>query len=115
MDAVKTTFDALIGVTGYPVPRRSVEAIALRRGLDLTTTPVTQAIMTSTAFRLCEADMLMWLFRAPNVSQGGQSFNFTDEQRKDFRNRAKKIYSDLGDTGDADAASINYGYKGDRL
>lgn len=88
--------------------------MALRRGLDLTAEP-TQATMTSTEFRLCEADMLMWLFRAPNVSQGGQSYNFTDEQRRDFRNRAKKIYADLGDTADAEAASIAYGYKGDRL
>ena len=114
MDDVKTTFDALLGVTGYPVPRRSVEAIATRRGLDLGSDP-SQVVMTSKEFRLCEADMLMWLFRAPNVSQGGQSYNFTDEQRSDFRNRARRIYKDLGDTGDAAAASIQYGYKGDRL
>lgn len=114
MDAVKTTFDALIGVTGYPIPRRSVEAVALRRGLELDPAPTTE-IMVSREFRLCEADLLMWLFRAPNVAQGGQSYNFTDEQRKDFRNRARKIYDDLGDAGDAAGASIQYGYKGDRL
>ena len=114
MDAVKTTFDALIGVTGYPVPRRSVEAIALRRGLDLLAGP-TQETMVSAEFRLCEADMLMWLYRAPNVSQGGQSYNFTEEQRRDFRRRALAIYDSLGDTGDAAGASIQYGYKGDRL
>lgn len=114
MDAVKTAFDALIGVTGYPVPRRSAESIALRRGLDLWAAP-TQEMMTSREFRLCEADMLMWLFRAPNVSQGGQSYNFTEEQRRDFRRRAVAIYDSLGDTGDAAGASIQYGYKGDRL
>lgn len=114
MDAVKTTFDALLGVTGYPIPRRSVEAVALRRGLDLDSS-ASQGVMISREFRLCEADLLMWLFRAPNVSQGGQSYNFTDEQRKDFRRRAMGIYNSLGDTGDATGSGIAYGYKGDWL
>ncbi len=114
MDAIATTFDALIGVTGYPIPRRSVESVALRRGLDLLSAP-SQEIMVSTEFRLCEADLLMWLFRAPNVSQGGQSYNFTEEQRKDFRRRANAIYSSLGDEGDAAGSSIQYGYKGSRV
>ena len=53
--------------------------------------------------------------RAPNVGQGGQSYNFTDEQRRDFRNRAKAIYDDLGEVADGDSAGIRYGYKGSRV
>ena len=108
-----SVFEALIGVTGYPIPYRTVKTIALRRGLDMTAEP-TETLVTSREFRLCEADLLMWLFRAPNVSQGGQSYNFTDEQRRDFRNRAKSIYGDLGETADA-ASGVQYGYKGDRV
>jgi hypothetical protein len=105
-----TVFEALIGVTGYPIPARTVKAISTRRGLDLGADP-DQELMISREFRLCEADLLMWLFRAPNVGQGGQSYNFTDEQRKDFRNRAKAIYDALGKE-DGTASGIQYGYKG---
>ena len=109
-----TVFDALIGVTGYPIPARTVKTISLRRRLELNTVP-SEELVTSREFRLCEADLLMWLSRAPNVGQGGQSYNFTDEQRRDFRNRAKAIYDDLGEVADGDSAGIRYGYKGSRV
>ena len=109
-----TVFDALIGVTGYPIPSRTVKTISIRRGLDIDADP-DQQLLVSREFRLCEADLLMWLFRAPNVGQGGQSYNFTDEQRKNFLNRAKAIYDALGETADSAATGIRYGYKGDRV
>lgn len=108
-----TVIDALFGVTGYPIPMRTVKTISLRRGLDLGAAP-TKDLVTSREFRLCEADLLMWLSRAPNVSQGGQSYNFNEDQRKDFRNRAKAIYDDLGEA-DGSATGIQYGYKGSRI
>lgn len=109
-----TVFESLIGVTGYPIPQRTVLTIAMRRNLDMEAVP-DKALVTSREFRLCEADLLMWLSRAPNVGQGGQSYNFTDEQRKDFRNRAKAIYTELGEEADAAATGIQYGYKGSRV
>lgn len=111
---MSTNHDALLGITGYPIPERTLEAVALRRGLTLTDT-ATSTGMTSAAFRLCEADLLMWLYRAPNVSQGGQSYNFTDVQRASFKSRAKGIYHDCGDEGSIAGADINYGYKGSRI
>ena len=109
-----TVFEALIGVTGYPIPARTVQTIALRRELNMNATP-DKTLVTSREFRLCEADLLMWLYRAPNVGQGGQSYNFTDEQRKNFRNRAKAIYDALGEEADSAASGIAYGYKGSRV
>lgn len=104
-----TNRDALLGITGYPIPQRSVEVVALRRGLDLDEGATLES-MVSRPFRLCEADLLMWLLRAPNVSQGGQSYNFTEEQRKDMRRRANAIYTEEGEN--AAGAAIAYGYKG---
>ncbi len=109
-----TVFEALIGVTGYPIPARTGKTSSLRRGLDLDAA-TSQALVTSREFRLCEADLLMWLFRAPNVGQGGQSYNFTDEQRRNFRQRAKAIYDALGEEADSASTGIQYGYKGDRV
>ena len=104
-----TNREALLGITGYPVPSRTIEAIALRRGLGLDD-EATSEDMKGSVFRLCEADLLMWILRAPNVSQGGQSYNFTDEQRADMRRRAKAIYNEEGEN--AAGAGVAYGYKG---
>ena len=57
----------------------------------------------------------MWLSVAPDVSQGGQSYSFTDEQRKQFRNRANSLYDDFGASDEAGTPKPIYGYKGSRL
>lgn len=110
---MENVHEALIAVTGYPIPTRTAEAIALRRGVSLTDAP-TRENTTSKAFRLCEADVYRWLADAPNVSQGGQSFNFTDAQREQFRRKANAIYSALDETESA-TIGVVYGYKGSRL
>ena len=50
-----------------------------------------------------------------NVSQGGQSYSFTDEQRKALRNQASALYRDLGENDGTGAAKATYGYKGTNL
>lgn len=106
--------EALMGITGYPVPGRTIEVIALKRGLDLDEPP-TPEVMNTAAFHLCEADLLMWLYRAPNVSQGGQSFSFSEDQRKMFRSRARALYTQWGNEANGKESGIQYGYKGSRL
>lgn len=67
----------------------------------------------SREYKLCKADLYLWLSYAPDVSQGGQSYSFTDEQRRDMRRRANEIYSvyEPAET----TGMVAYGYKGDRL
>ena len=91
---METVLEALKGVNAYPVPLRTLTAIADKRGLSLTT-EATQEVQKSKEYNLAVADLLMWLSIAPDVSQGGQSYSFTDEQRKQFRNRANSLYDDL--------------------
>lgn len=103
--------ESLRGVNAYPIPLRTIEEVAKRRGVDLTDeTSVT--LLTSREFRLSEADLLLWLSYAPNVSQGGQSYNFSDEQRARMRARAQQIYDELEEGG---IPKNIYGYKGKRL
>jgi hypothetical protein len=84
-------------------------SIAEGRGLS----PQDNANSALTSYRKAEADVYMWLSNAPDVSQGGQSYSFTDEQRKFFRQQAKAIYEA---TGEATASKTTiYGYKGTRL
>lgn len=109
-----TILEALKGVNAYPVPIRTFDEVAVRRGIDLTS-EVTRDVMAEPGYNLAAADILMWLSFAPSISQGGQSFSFTDEQRMQFRNRARSLYDEFGTEDEAYATKTVYGYKGSRL
>lgn len=104
--------DTLKSINAYPIPMRTLVETAERRGVDLMAEP-TQESLKSKAFRLAKADLLLWLAFAPNITQGGQSYSFTDEQRKRMRQEAQGIYNKL--EPEANAGCVTYGYKGDRL
>lgn len=106
-----TILESLRSVNAYPIPLRSIVDVAEYRGLVLTD-EATQEKMQTVAYRLAQADLLLWLSLAPEVSQGGQSYNFTDEQRMQFRNRANALY---GECGESKQVKSIYGYKGSRL
>ena len=109
---MRTISDALRGVNAYPVPPRTLDTLTLRRGLD-PDGDATCDVLRSAPFRLCEADLLTWLSLAPDVSQGGQTYSLTDDQREDMRRRAKRLYEEFGEDGDKPKTS--YGYKGSQL
>ena len=107
-----TVLESLKGINSYPIPLRTLVETAERRGVSLNDTS-SQEVLTGKAYRLATADLLLWLSLAPNVTQGGQSYSFTDEQRKQFRNSAFSIYEELGE--DEGVTKPTYGYKGSRL
>lgn len=106
-----TLLEALRAVNSYPIPLRTITETAERRGVDLAT-EATVELLLSRAFRLSRADLLIWLSYAPNVTQGGQSYSFTDEQRMRMRNEAQQILDELEEEG---IPHTLYGYKGKRL
>lgn len=106
-----TLLSTLQAINAYPIPQSSIETAAATRELDLNA-EATPATLTSSQYQLTKADLLMWLAAAPNVSQGGQSYTFDNEQRIRFRNEALSIYREQGDTA---GTMTNYGYKGNRL
>ena len=107
-----TISEALKGTNAYPVPATKLEEVAVLRGLTLSDT-TTQDVLTSRGYKLAKADVLLWLSHAPNITQGGQSYSFTDEQRQQFRNQAKTLYDECGEV--SAATKPIYGYKGSRL
>ncbi len=109
---MSTILDALKGINAYPIPLRTLDDVAASRGLYLLE-EATYDELSSRKFRLAKADLLLWLSYAPDISQGGQSYSFTDEQRADLRSRAKGIYEELKE--DNYIPKSNYGYKGSRL
>ena len=71
-----TVNEALRSINAYPIPERTIVEVCERRGLD----PCGEAgfsVLDSAEFKLAKADLLLWLSYAPNVSQGGQSYNFS--------------------------------------
>jgi hypothetical protein len=103
--------EALKSVNSYPIPLRTLVETAERRGLTLTDS-ATKEGLRSKEYRLSVADLLLWLSLAPNVTQGGQTFSFTDEQRKQFRKDAQAIFDEFDDDL---APKTTFGYKGSRL
>ncbi|MBR5282855.1 MAG: hypothetical protein IKU22_08780 [Alistipes sp.] len=108
-----TILEALKGVNAYPVPLRTLVENAERRGLDLSA-EATKELLNGADYNLVVADLLLWLSFAPDISQGGQSFSFSDEQRVQLRNRANALYKEF-DATEAGTPKPIYGYKGNRL
>ena len=105
--------DTLKGINAYPVPLRTLVETAEKRGLDLDG-EATAEVLKGKAYNLARADLFLWLSFAPDISQGGQSFSFTDEQRTRLRNQAKALYAEFEPDRSASQKPI-YGYKGSRL
>ena len=110
-----TVNEAFRSINAYPIPDRTIQEVCERRGLD----PCGEAgvsVLDGADFRLAKADLLLWLSYAPNVSQGGQSYSFTDEQRTNLRNEAAGLYGDNAEGNEeGQQMHITYGYKGSRL
>ena len=109
---MNTVLEALRGINSYPIPLRTIKEVAERRVVDIYS-ETTLSMLKSREFNLCRADLLLWLSYAPNVTQGGQSYSFTDEQRLRMRNMAQQLYDEL-EEGEGLPKTV-YGYKGKRL
>lgn len=107
-----TNFEALKSVNAYPIPMRTLMETAERHNIELTA-ETSQESLLSKNYRLAKADLLFWLSLAPDISQGGQSFSFTDEQRKQMRSEALAAYEELEPL--VNTGCVKFGYKGDRL
>lgn len=108
-----TVLESLKLINPYPIPSKTVEKIALKRGLSSTPT-VDQAVLLSGSYRLCEADLYIYLSKAPDVTQEGITYRFTDEDKRRFINIANGIYKEEGEDGEV-TGGVTYGYKGTNL
>ncbi len=106
-----TVLESLCAISGYPLSPLSLELAARGRGLD-PAAEVSKETFAAKDYRLAKADVLMMLADAPDVTQEGISYSFTDEQRDSFRMSASIIYNE---SGEGEKGHAVYGYKGDRL
>lgn len=108
-----TILESLRALNNYPIPTAAIMAVAGGRGIDVTE-DVDEATFGNREYRLACADLLTWLSMAPNVSQGGQSYSFSENERKTLRLRANAMYGELGEDTNA-SGNTKYGYKGEWL
>lgn len=85
--------ESLKSINAYPIPQETIKEIAERRGIYVSS-EITQE---DRRFKLAKADVLLWLSLAPNVSQDGISYSFTDEDKRNFRIQARDMYNDCGE------------------
>lgn len=107
-----TILECLKGINAYPIPQRTLNEYALRRGLSLSD-EATQEALTGAAYNLAQADLLQWLADAPDVTQGGQSYSLTEDQRTQLRRRAAALAEQYAEASQTTIRT--YGYKGSRL
>ena len=107
-----TIATALRSVSAYPVPMAQIQIICATRGLDYYAEADATELM-SDGYKLATADLYLWLSLAPNISQGGQTYSLSEEQRKAFISAAHSIMKSIGET--EGSTTIEYGYKGSRL
>ena len=100
---------SLRSLSAYPIPNTTLEVILTSVGLG-TPESFTSETEKTEAYQRAKAKVYMFLSEAPNVSQGGVSFSFSQVEKEMFSNRAEVILTRLGD--DEGQSSVNYGYLG---
>lgn len=103
---------SLRSLSSYPIPTATVEDVAEGVGLAIDT-ELTQELRKDKRFKRAQARVYMFLSEAPNVSQGGISYSFSEEERRRFRLRAENLLEQIGDA--TSEAGVEYGYKGEDL
>ena len=104
-----TVKEALRGINSYPIPEKALVGIAEKYSLNLDN-EATYEILNNKSYNLVYAEILMWLSMAPNITQGGQTYSFSEDQRIQLRAQAK----DIMDMYEQPRKTI-FGYKGSRL
>lgn len=103
---------SLRSLSSYPIPTATIEDVAEGVGLAIDT-ELTQELRKDKRFKRAQALVYIFLSEAPNVSQGGISYSFSEEERRRFRLRAENLLEQIGDA--TSEAGVEYGYKGEDL
>lgn len=104
--------ELLKSINTYPIPENVILEAVLKNGLDADT-EVTKEVVNSSSYRLAQAEVYTFLAGAPNVTQNGVSFSFSDEQRNFFLKTATAIRDNEGVT--SPVSGQGYGYMGEDL
>lgn len=89
-----TIAESLATLSAYPILSSFIESTCLRRGLTSTETMI-QGTFALQSYNLAVADILTWLYSAPNL--GEQQISISLQERANLLDRANKIYATYED------------------
>ena len=101
---------ALKSINNYPIPSSTIENIADEAGLGDVKQTVTVKMRKGRDFKRATAYVYRFLAEAPNVTQGGISYTFNEDERSRFARRAAAILDELGE---GDQTDVQCGYIGE--
>lgn len=105
-----TVSESLKSINNYPIPPYVLTKSAIKNGMSLEE-EVTSEILISREYRLMEADVYAFLAGAPDVTQNGITFSFSQDQRDWFLSMSNSIKTDLGVVDSS--TGQGYGYMGE--
>ena len=103
---------SLRSLSSYPIPTATIEDVAEGVGLSLDT-ELSQELRKDKRFKRAQAKIFLFLSEAPNVTQGGISYSFSEEERRRFRLRAENLFDEIGEANSG--TGVEYGYQGEDL
>lgn len=111
-----TLLESLLALNPYPLDPEAIRPKVWGRGLHPEDN-FCHRLSTDPAYQLARADVLMLLSLAPNVTQEGISYSFSDAQRADLAAQARQIYRRYLPTDDPlyPKGKPRYGYAGSLL
>lgn len=109
---MSTIFQSLKSISNYPIPSAVIEDTAEDFGLDAQQKS-TADIRKGRNYMLAKARVYDFLSDAPNISQSGITYTFSDVEKKSFKAKAESIRESLGETDMSDNNS--YGYQGENF
>jgi hypothetical protein len=104
-----TISNSLRGLTNYPVPSAVFDDAAGEQGLDPNAV-LTAETRAGKSFKRAKARIYDFLSDAPNITQAGISYSFSDEDRKRFRQKAESLRLEADGSGKG-----VFGYQGEDL
>lgn len=103
------TSDAIRAISSYPMPSSTIESILEEAGLDAVA-DITKEIRASDGFKKAKALAYAFLAEAPNITQGGISYTFSQDERSRFEKKSNSLLAELGEDGGSD---VPCGYVGE--
>ena len=107
---MKKISELLRSINSYPIPANVIMEAGIKYGLD-TEADASPEIINSKEYKLAKAYLYSYLAGAPNITQNGISFSFTEDQREYFLNIASSIRKEEGETDPT--TGQGYGYMGE--
>jgi len=107
-----TILQSLRSLSNYPIPSMTIQDIVEGVGLETDET-LTAEVRKRKSFLQAKAYIYFFLSEAPDVSQSGISYSFSDEEKKRFKTKGESILDSIGDDGSS--LGVEYGYMGSDL